>query len=249
MEPIANPPEGRHVVVTARAAVKRLCTMALLLTLAVPVAGEVDFDALRQLAPEARLRQTVDFFSGLGSRVAGYPGAEQAALHVHRQFRHIDLHNITFHKYDVSVPIDHGGRLNVVDGPSVELHGLWPNLVRTSSLPDGGIDGRLIWGGAGEFEDLDGQDVSGSVVVLDFNSGDNWLNTAYLGASAVVFIEPDSTVYLEGEKKFLTMPLDMPRFWVSDSDGLALRRAIDARGGNAQAHLEYRIGNGNRHGT
>jgi hypothetical protein len=241
MEPIPNPPKGRHLDVIMRDAVKRMCVMALLLLMVVPAAGEVDYDALRELAPEARLRKTVGFFSGLGSRVAGYPGAEQAALHVHRQFRHIDLHNITFHKYDVSVPIDHGGSLEVAGGPSVRLHGLWPNLVRTSTLPDGGIDGPLIWGGKGEFEDLDGQDVAGSVVVLDFNSGDNWLNTAYLGASAVVFIEPDSTVYLEGEHKFLTMPLDMPRFWVSGSDGQALREVIDRQSVPATAHLEYRM--------
>jgi hypothetical protein len=206
-----------------------------------PAAAEVDYDALRALAPPERLRQTVGFFSGLGSRVAGYPGAEQAALHVHRQFRHIGLHDITFHKYDVSVPVDKGGSLAVADGPEVRLHGLWPNLVRTSTLPNGGIDGPMIWGGHGEFEDLDGKEISGSVVLMDFNSGDNWLNAAYLGAAAVVFLEPDSTVYLEGERKFLTMPLDLPRFWVGEEDGAALQRAIAVAGGSVPAHLEYRM--------
>ena len=225
---------------TACPILRGLQITALLLTLAAPIAAELDYDALRQLAPEARLRNTVGFFSNLGSRVAGYPGAEQAALYINRQFKHTGLHDITVHKYDVSVPIDQGGSLNITGGPSVRLHGLWPNLVRTSTLPDGGIDGRLIWGGKGEFKDLDGQDIAGSIVVLDFNSGDNWLNTAYLGAAAVVFIEPDSTVYLEGERKFLTMPLDLPRFWISDTDGRALRQSMDNRPGES-AHLEYRM--------
>ena len=220
----------------------RTGSFGLLLALAAaPAAAEVDFEALRQVAPEDRLRQTVGFFSGLGSRVAGYPGAERAALHIHRQFRQIGLHDITFHKYDVSVPVDQGGRLRVAGGPSVRLHGLWPNLVRTSTLPDRGIHGRLIYGGRGEFEELDGQKVEGAVVVLDFNSGDNWLNSAYLGAAAVVFIEPDSTVYLEGERKFLTMPLDLPRFWVSGSDGRMLLEAIGGDGPSPTAHLEYRM--------
>lgn len=234
--------QRRHLVGgAARAVVGRLCTAALLLTLTAPALAEVDYDALRLLAPEERLRQTVGFFSGLGSRVVGYPGAEQAALYINRRFHHIGLQGITLHKYDVTVPVDHSGVLVVVGGPSVRLHGLWPNLVRTSTLPDGGIDGRLIWGGKGEFEDLDGQDVAGSVVLLDFNSGNNWLNTAYLGAVAVVFIEPDSTVYLEGERKFLTMPLDMPRFWIRKHDGRALRQSIARGSGSAQAHLEYRM--------
>ncbi len=230
-----------HLRVRACAIVVSLVALALLGALPTPVVATVDYDALRELAPEQRLRQTVGFFSGLGSRVTGYPGAEQAALHIHRQFRHTGLHDITFHKYDVSVPVDKGGTLQVSGGPTARLHGLWPNLVRTPTLPDGGMDGPLIWGGKGEFEDLDGQDVVGSVVVLDFNSGDNWLNTAYLGASAVIFIEPDSTVYLEGERKFLTMPLDLPRFWVSEEDGNALRRSIDRHGGKVDAHLEYRM--------
>jgi hypothetical protein len=187
--------QRRHLVGgAARAVVGRLCTAALLLTLTAPALAEVDYDALRLLAPEERLRQTVGFFSGLGSRVVGYPGAEQAALYINRRFHHIGLQGITLHKYDVTVPVDHSGVLVVVGGPSVRLHGLWPNLVRTSTLPDGGIDGRLIWGGKGEFEDLDGQDVAGSVVLLDFNSGNNWLNTAYLGAVAVVFIDRKSVV-------------------------------------------------------
>jgi hypothetical protein len=249
MKPMTNHCRGAllspdHVRYTRRANVglpRIILWMLLWMVVPESATAAVDYEALRQLAPEARLRQTVGFFSGLGSRVAGYPGAEQAALHIHRQFRHTGLQDITFHKYDVSVPVDQGGSLAIEDGPSVRIHGLWPNLVRTSTLPDGGIDGQLIWGGRGEFEDLDGQDVAGNVVVLDFNSGDNWLNTAYLGAAAVVFIEPDSTVYLEGERKFLTMPLDLPRFWVGQDDGRTLRRAIERRKGVAQAHLEYRM--------
>ncbi|MEE2657933.1 MAG: FtsX-like permease family protein [Candidatus Latescibacterota bacterium] len=200
----------------------------------------VDYGDLRLLAPEQRLEKTVEFFSGLGSRVVGYPGAEQAALYIHEQFRLIGLDEVTFHKYDVSVPIEReAGFLQLSNGKSLTLHGLWPNLVRTSTLPEGGIDGHLLHGGQGTFEDLNGLDVEGAVVLLDFNSDDNWLKCAYLGAQAVVFSEPDSTVYLEGEKKFLTMPLDLPRFWVSKEDGDQLLR--EAQAGASQVHLEYRM--------
>jgi len=202
--------------------------------------ASVNYEELRALAPESRLRETIGYLAGLESRVTGYPGAEQAALFVQQQFRDIGLDDITFHKYDVSVPIEKSGYLQIEgDRQRLELHGLWPNLVRTSTLPDGGLDGRLLYGRSGEYEDLDGLDVEGAVVLLDFNSGDNWLNCAYLGASAVVFSEPDSTVYLEGERKFLTMPLDLPRFWVSSAAGDRLRDA--AMGGEGRVHLEYRM--------
>ena len=208
----------------------------------VPFAGAgVDFNALRNTAPEERLERSVEFFASLGSRVAGYGGAEKAAHYVQKTFRDIGLDGITVQEYDVSIPLDRGGHLKVVgNGESFPLHGLWPNLVKTSTLPEGGLRGRIIDAGSGEFADMDGQEVENSIALMDFNSGDNWLNSAYLGASAVLFIEPDSTVYLEGEKKFLTMPLDIPRFWVSKKDGENLRRAI-AASGPVEVELEYRM--------
>ena len=215
--------------------------IAALLALGVQSAfASVNYDDLRALAPESRLRETIGFLAGLDSRVTGYPGAEQATRYLQRQFTEIGLDDITLHKYDVSVPVEKGGFLQVEgDSPPIDLHGLWPNLVRTPTLPDGGLDGHLLYGGTGEYEELDGLDLKGAVVLLDFNSGDNWLNCAYLGAAAVVFSEPDSTVYLEGERKFLTMPLDLPRFWVTKAAGDQLRAA--ARTGVSQVHLEYRM--------
>ena len=206
-----------------------------------PLYAEVDFRALERLAPKQRLEETIGYFSDLGSRVAGYPGAESSALYIQHQFREIGLDGISFQKYDISIPVEKGGFLEV---PGEEgrfgIHGLWPNLVRTSTLPDGGIDAHLVYGGTGEFPELSGTDIEGSVVLLEFNSGDNWLNCAYLGAEAILFAEPDSTVYLEGEKKFLTMPLDMPRFWISKQDAENLRGRLQ-EGGSLPVHLEYRM--------
>ena len=202
--------------------------------------AEVDYAALERLAPPDRLRATIESFASTDSRVVGYPGADKAALEVHRYFREIGLEDITTHTYDVSIPIDKGGYLKVAGSDrQLTLYGVWPNLTRTSSLPVGGIGGRLVEGGRGEFIDFDGKEIEGAIVLLDFNTGDNWLNAAYLGATAIVFIEPDSTVYLEGERKFLSMPMDLPRFWVSGTDGQYLRRQL--AGGTVDVHLEYRM--------
>ena len=77
-------------------------------------------------------------------------------------------------------------------------------------------------------------------VLMDFNSGDAWVNAAQLGAKAIVFVEPDSTVYLEGEKKFLSLPLDVPRFWVNKRDGEKLRADLEGSE-SIKVHLEYRM--------
>jgi hypothetical protein len=206
-----------------------------------PVAAEVDFDELAEAAPVERLRQTLGYFAGLGSRVAGYPGADEAARFVQDNFRQIGLDDITIHEYDVSVPIDKGGYIEVAGtAEKIPLYGIWPNLVRTSTLPEGGLSTQLVDAGQGDYADMDGLDIEGAAVLMDFNTGDAWLNAAYLGASAVVFIEPDSTMYLEGEKKFLSMPLDLPRFWIGKEQGQALRDRI-GKDGAQPVHLEYRM--------
>ena len=206
-----------------------------------PASAGVDFAELARTAPVERVQQTMDTFAGLGSRVAGYRGADQAAQIVQERFRAIGLDDVTVHEYDVSIPVDKGGFLQVVGSDEqVPIHGLWPNLIKTSTLPEGGMTKRLIDAGAGEYADMDGRQVEGAVALMDFNSGDAWLNAAYLGAQAIIFIEPDSTVYLEGEKKFLTMPLDLPRFWVNRQAGQHLRRQL-ATEGEQMLHLQYRM--------
>ena len=115
-------------------------------------------------------------------------------------------------------------------------------MVKTSTLPEGGRSARLIDAGDGDLTHLDGKQIEGAVVLMDFNTGDAWLNSGYLGAAGVVFIEPDSTVYLEGERKFLTMPLDLPRYWVPQEEGIRLRERIAlSPTGEIDVHMEYRM--------
>ncbi|MCY4400942.1 MAG: M28 family peptidase [Candidatus Poribacteria bacterium] len=66
----------------------------------------------------------------------------------------------------------------------------------------------------------------GAIVLTEFNSGTRWINAAMLGASAVVFIEPDTTIRGEAENKFLTVPANIPRFWVSKTDAAELKRLL-----------------------
>jgi hypothetical protein len=211
---------------------------------AYPSLAEVDFEELRQAVPVDRVEETLAAFTQNGSRVAGYPGAEAAARYVQQTFRDIGLDDITVHEYDISIPVEvQPGTLEISgSGQRMEVHGVWPNLIKTSTLPEGGIEGRLVDGGVGAYTDLDGKDVEGALVLMDFNSGDAWLNSAYLGAAGIVFIEPDSTVYLEGERKFLTMPLGVPRFWIGKQDGEQLRLEIAADPENGLAvHMDYRM--------
>ena len=185
--------------------------------------ADVDFAELTSGVRADRIRSTVETLSSVDSRIVGYPGHEKAAQFVLDQFKEIGLQDVQTEDYTVSVPMDKEGQLQVLeDGSRMRLYGLWPNLVRTSSLPLEGIQGPLIYGKKGWYSDFNGMDVEGRIVLMDFNSSNNWLNPAMLGAKAIVFIEPDSTVYMEAEDKFLTVPLSVPRFWIGKEDGRTL---------------------------
>jgi len=215
---------------------------------------------IRALVESLRIadtREIIRYLSTLPhSRVAGYPGNEMAAQYVEDAFRSIGLQGLTSQSYDVAVPVDEGGSMEIPQlGRKVELFCLWPNEVRTSSLPEG-FRGTLIDGRRGRFSDFNGmrltrevevsrnidgrevrrvEEVADAIVLLDFNCGQNWMNAAMLGAKAVIFFDNASpqgsrTVTRgEAEQKVIGVPANVPRFWVSREDGLALRRELAAR--------------------
>ena len=201
----------------------------------------------------ARLSQTVADLSGIHyavpnqpaaapvtaySRVAGTPGGDAARAYVLGQFQAIfGAGNVREEPFTVTAPIDNGAFVQGAGLPMpFALQPLWPNLVRTSTLPAAGIDGPLIYAGRGELANFRGKSVQGSVVLMDFNCGTDWLNAARLGAKAIIFIQPTQTMRGEGEAKFIGIPVAVPRFLVSRTDAAALQSSVLTTP-NFQVHL------------
>jgi hypothetical protein len=180
-------------------------------------AGAVSYD---------ELAATISYLSSLGSRVTGYPGCEQAANFVLRRFRELGLQDITVEEFPVLVPRsipDAQGRLaslevRIPGGRSFEILPLWPNLVRTPKTPPDGLTGPLIYAASGDLRAFNNKQVTGSIVLLDFNCGSEWFNAPLLGARACLFIEPEETIRGEAEQKFLSLPVDLPRYLVRRAD-------------------------------
>jgi len=196
-------------------------------------------------------RATIEHLSTLpASRVVGYPGCEMAAQYVEDQFRAIGLQGVTSQPFDVTVPIDEGGVMKGDGlGGDVELFALWPNEVRTSTLPKD-FTGLLLDGHSGRFAEFNGtemtrtvkdadglaSEVANAIVLLDFDCEQNWMKAAMLGAKAVVFFdntEPGAAPAVtrgEAEQKFVGVPANSPRFWVSAEDGRRLRKRLAGLG-------------------
>ncbi len=177
-------------------------------------------------------------FSGFGSRVTGYPGEARAFEYLERRFRELGLRDIRSEGFQVTVPVDRGGRLEI-GGRTLAVHALWPNGVRTTTLPGEGVSGPLVYGGKGGLEDLDGLPIEGSIVLLDFDCGQSYLNAASLGAQAVLFFDNGLVNREQAADKFLKVPVDLPRFWVERPQAELLLAELEA--GPAPARLSGRM--------
>ena len=173
-----------------------------------------------------RIRATVEYMASVGSRISGHPGSDRAADYVAEAFATAGIREIVREQYPLSVPLDRGSELSIsATGERFRLDGLWPNHVRTPTVPPPGISGHLIYGGQGHLAEYNGREMAGSIVLLEFNTGSRWLEAASLGARAIIFIEPEATSWREASTKFVSVPLDIPRFWI-DAGAAARLRAL-----------------------
>ena len=84
----------------------------------------------------------------------------------------------------------------------------------------------------------------GAIVLLDFNSSTRYINAAMLGGTAVIFIEPETTIRGEAENKFGTVPANIPRFWISKTDADLLTALLEeqhARGNQVNVRVRGKM--------
>jgi hypothetical protein len=171
-----------------------------------------------------RMVRDLRAFEDMGSRVVGYPGNDAAADRILQEFKDLGLETMV-QEYNLPTPYDAGSDLRI-DGRDYELSALWPNLSRTSQVPVKGLTGPVIYVGKGSLSDFNGQNTSGAIVLMDFNTQQNWLNAPLLDAAAVVFIEPTNMTRGEAEMKFVRAPVNVPRFYVRGEDAAGVLAAV-----------------------
>jgi hypothetical protein len=200
---------------------------------------------------QSELERHMRSLSSFRPRLAGYPGAEGACEYIVSELERLGLRDASKgglepklayrEAYWVTVPWVWGQpTLEVLeDGEAVKtypVYPLWPNLVRTSQLPEEGKTFPLVYGGNGELAAFNGKDIAGTAVLMEFNCGSDWLNAPRLGAQAVIFTEPGTTSRGEAESKFLRIPINIPRYWIGRNDAYDLMARAES-----QAEVTVRI--------
>lgn len=177
---------------------------------------------------EGRLQTAVARLAGGESRVTGYPGAVAAAAYLTGELRAAGVGELHVQEFDVPVPMDEGFTLSAA-GEQVRLQALWPNLVRTSTMPPEGLSGQLVYAGRDVLDGLQGQPVRGRIVLLEYDSGTSWTDALHLGARAVIFLETGRSHRKEAAQKFLAVPADFPRLYAAGPAVAQLRRLAEAK--------------------
>ena len=158
-------------------------------------ATQLDYESIISNVNMTGIREHVQFFSSLETRAVGYLGNKLAMEYIMDKFtNYIEMTDIRLEPLEVISCIDHGAHVTLGSGETVDVYALLPNMVSPSTTPPEGIGGRLIYVEDGDIDDYDGQEVEGSIVLMNWYGRDNWITAASLGAKAVIFIPPE-TVY------------------------------------------------------
>ncbi len=171
-----------------------------------------------------RLQKDIDVLTALPSRVPGTPGNAAAARYVQTRFQQIGLSQVRADEYLVTTPVTKSASIDV-GGQSLQILPVYPNQVVASTTPEKGISGPLVYVGRGRVADFNGKKIEGSIAVLDFNSGMNWITAIDLGARAIVFLEPEISNRGEAERKFTILPVEVPRYYAPAATAAAIRSA------------------------
>ena len=175
-----------------------------------------------------RLQKDINALTAFPSRVAGTRGNADAAVYVQNRFKQIGLSQVRADEYSVTAPVTKSASIEL-NGQSLQIYPVYPNQVVAATTPEKGISGPLVYVGKGNVSDFNGKKIEGSIAVLDFNSGMNWITAIDLGARAIVFLQPDQTNRGEAERKFTSLPVEVPRYYAPAAIATAIMAAAQAK--------------------
>ena len=199
-------------------------------------ASLIDDAKIRRLVNQidkSAIEEHIKYLTSHGSRITLYPGYYAALNYITQKFTEYGL-NPFYHNYSVTIPMDYGANITLLNYPSVNLriYPLEPNLV--SPVTAKNLTGHLIYVGDGELVDFNkacqkyNVDIKDSIAIMNFNSRDNWLRVAKFGGKAVIFIEPEETYNEEINTKSIDAPFYFPRYYMPQDDARRLLNILEA---------------------
>ncbi len=165
---------------------------------------------------QAMFKETVHQLSALADRSTGTDGNQAAAAYIQERFEQLGFETIGAQKFAVPVVRDEKSTLSIpARDLSIPIRSLRGNAVTPQSIPPSGIQAPLVYVGKGDLDDLNGKAIEGAIILMELDSGKNWLSVADLGAKALIYVDRGKSSRILFEEKFELSPIQFPRFWIS----------------------------------
>ncbi|MFP4348461.1 MAG: FtsX-like permease family protein [Desulfococcaceae bacterium] len=161
------------------------------------------------------LETTVRTLSESGDRSTGTSGVARAGVFIREMFEDLGLSEVGTHSFSLPVRKHRESTLVLTEaGQSFVIHPLLANAISPQTIPPDGLAGPLFYVGQGELSDFNGKPVEGSIILMEFDSGKNWLHAANLGARALIYVDRGPSDRNQFADKNELSPIRFPRFWI-----------------------------------
>ncbi len=162
----------------------------------------------------AGLKATLETLAAWPDRTTAGEGNRAAAAYIQSRFEALDLETGR-HRFATAVRVYGRSQLFLPNQSRAhELHPLVSNAVSPGTIGPNGLSGPLVYVGAGELSAFNGRTMAGAVVLMELDSGRNWLRAAEFGARALIYIDRGVTPKAFFKEKFELTPIRLPRFWM-----------------------------------
>ena len=167
------------------------------------------------------------------NRLAGRPdGSIAASKYVQQRLVDMGLakDDVYAQEFDLFQPVTTEARL-VMDNKEVTapagrraIYQMRHNFLQAPITPREGLTGECVYVGKGTLAEYGTSIPQDKIVVMDFDSGKNWLKAFAFGAKAVVFVGPQDALATNAWHH-LNVPANLPRFFIQQdiADQLGLR--------------------------
>jgi len=168
--------------------------------------------------------------SAVGDRSAGTPGCALSAEYIRNQFEAAGHSEIDVHRFPLPVLQHDDSTIYIPEsGLTAQIHPLNGNAISPQGIDSNGLSAPLIYVGQGSLPELNGKTIEGAILLMEMDSGKNWIQAANLGAKAVIYVGRNNDGRIHFENKYELTPIHFPRFWVSLSEAQAIFGNFESR--------------------
>jgi len=167
--------------------------------------------------------EVVQKLSSFMDRSTGTPGSRAAAAYIKETFERLGFETVGSQKFSVPVIQTEKSTLTIPDrGLTVPIRAIRGNAITPETIAAPGLTAPLIYVGRGELREFNGKQIEGAIILMELESGKNWLHAANLGAKALIYIDRGDSPKLFFEEKIELSPIQFPRFWMPVSEARKL---------------------------